>query len=271
MLTVLEFLGFRLILSSGTVLGNRTAVLTFDVENDLNLSSFHGLEIGLPKILQLMKRLRIPATFFVTGEVAEKYPTVVRSLSDQYEVACHGYHHESLQKLDPQKISLIKRAKKVIEEVTTREIIGFRAPYLRVSPELFDILKKVGFRYDSSLSWFNVKHWSINARITEFRLMFPNVFFRFPFFNYLFERWSLLQKEAVFYFHPWEAVDVRSLLITRPRYLCNIFSRPDRWLNSGRVFLSRLSDLVQYLLHHGFQFKTLANIYLESVRNDNSK
>ena len=270
MLMVLEFVGFLIDLRRGYSVGSRQVVLTFDVENDFNFPTFKGLKIGLPRILRLLERYKIPATFFVTGDVVEKYPKIIRNLSERYEVGCHGYHHESFQKMDPQKVTLIKSAKKFIEEIIEQQILGFRAPYLRVCPELFDALRKVGFKYDSSLSWFNVLHWPIKESITEFRLMFPNVFFRFPLFNHLFKISCLLNRTPVFYFHPWEALDVRNLLITRPHYSWNIFSRPDRWLNSGPVFLSRLSDLIRYLLRHHFKFTTLKDIYFSSPKMEDS-
>lgn len=244
-------------------MGSRQVVFTFDIENDFNFPSFKGLELGLPKIKRILERYKIPATFFVTGDVAEKYPIIIRNLGEHYEIGCHGYHHESFQKIDSQKKKLLKSAKKRIEEIIDQEILGFRAPYLRVCPELFDTLQNVGFKYDSSLTWFKISHWRIKGSIPEYRLLLPNVFFRFPLFNSLFKLNSRLIKVPVFYFHPWEALDVRTLFISRSRYFWNLFSRPDRWFNSGTTFLSSFSNFIRYHLNHGFQFKTLKEIYLE--------
>jgi peptidoglycan/xylan/chitin deacetylase (PgdA/CDA1 family) len=244
---------------------SRSIVLTFDVENDCSFDSFQGVEQGLPKILKILKQYNVPATFFVTAEVAQMFPEKIRNLSAHYEVGCHGFHHESLQKLDYQKFQLLKTAKTAIEEVINKEILGFRAPYLRVSQELFNTLVKAGFKYDSSLAWFKASHWQLNPLIKEYRLTFPNVFFRFPSGSFLSKIGVLLQKEPVLYFHPWEGLDVRRILLKQPHYSRNIFWRPDRWFNSGLKFISLLSNFIKSHLSRGYQFRTLRDLYISST------
>jgi peptidoglycan/xylan/chitin deacetylase (PgdA/CDA1 family) len=239
---------------------NHPIVLTFDIENDCGLPSYKGLEIGLPKILRLLTHHNVPATFFVTGEVAENFPDLVRDLGRTYEIGCHGYHHESFQKVDSDKITALKRAKRLLEELLGTPILGFRAPYLRVSPSLFIALKKLEFQYDSSLTYFKISHGRLKPSIREFPTLFPNVFFRFPMGSYLYRIGSLLNALPVFYFHPWEAVDVRSLILPKPHSSWNLFSRPDRWLNSGSHFLTFLSEFIGFHLTHGFQFKLLRDL-----------
>ncbi|TAN39861.1 MAG: polysaccharide deacetylase, partial [Nitrospirae bacterium] len=57
---------------------------TVDVEQDCPpfRSSFRGIEHGLPKLVEILKQKKIPATFFVTGDVARRYPAVIRELVD---------------------------------------------------------------------------------------------------------------------------------------------------------------------------------------------
>lgn len=235
----------------------RLGALTFDIENDCGLSSFKGIEIGLPKILEILRANKIRATFFVTGEVAERNPKLVKRLYRHHEVACHGYHHESFDQMDAEKERIIKMAKERIEEVVGGEIFGFRAPYLRTCPELFQAIKKLGFEYDSSLAWFKISHWKIVPPITEYRVTIPNVLFRFPVLEHLFKLNGLLSKVNVLYFHPWEAIDVRNLFISRPHYFWNLITRPDRWLNSGRPFLKRLVAFIHFQQQYGVKFVTL--------------
>ncbi len=240
----------------------RSIALTLDVENDINLPSYKGIEFGLPKILRILDQFHVKATFFVTGDVVEKFPAVIRKLSQQHEIGCHSYHHQSYQELDSKKEIILQSAKKLIEETIAKKVLGFRAPYLRVCPPLFETLRKIGFKYDSSLALFKISHWSIKPPIKEFRLIFPNVIYRFPLLNYLFDIACRLRNTPVLYFHPWEAIDIRSLLISRPRYSWNIFGRPDRWFNTGDQFLQRISNFIRYHIQHGFQFKTLKELYL---------
>ena len=80
------------------------AVLSFDVE-EFDLPREHGEEIpleegvrvsseGLEKILEIMKKSEVKATFFVTGNFAEKNPELVRRIvREGHEVACHGVDH----------------------------------------------------------------------------------------------------------------------------------------------------------------------------------
>jgi peptidoglycan/xylan/chitin deacetylase (PgdA/CDA1 family) len=235
-------------------------VLTFDIENDCGLQSYKGLEIGLPQIIQLLNKYSVPATFFVTGEVAERFPDLIRTIGRKYEVGCHGYYHESFQKIDSGKVKILKQAKRLLEELIDTPILGYRAPYLRVTESLFIALKKLGFQYDSSLTYFKFSHWHLKPELREFPTMFPNVVFRFPMGPYLYRIGSLLNALPVFYFHPWEAIDVRSLFFQKPHYSWNIFCRPDRWLNSGSHFIKFLSQFIQFHLIHGFQFKTLRDL-----------
>jgi len=246
---------------------SREIALTFDVENDFNLPSYKGLQIGLPKILKLLKRFKVPATFFVTGEVAEKYPTIVQDLGEHFEVGCHGYHHESFQKIDADKKKLLATAKIILEKTINEKVLGFRAPYLRVCQELFLLLQETGFKYDSSLARFNISQRYSTGKIKEFGLTFPNIFFRFPFGNCVFKTISILSETPVLYFHPWEAIDIRSLYLTPSLSSWNFFIRPDRWFNTGSKFISLLSDFVQYHLQRGFTFKTLQSIYFKTSRS----
>jgi len=239
---------------------SRFILLTFDIENDCGLQSYKGIEIGLPQILHILNKYDIPATFFVTGEVTERFPKMVQALSENYEIGCHGLYHESLQLIDSNKIAQIKRAKELLEETIGQSILGFRAPYLYVCPELFDALKSLGFIYDSSLILFKKLNSPLKREIKEFWLTFPNVFFRFPLGYQLFWIGSFLTSVSVLYFHPWEAIDVRSLFLPQPHYFRNIFSRPDRWLNSGSKFLLLLSRFIQSHLEHGFQFKSIRDL-----------
>ena len=235
-------------------------VLTFDIENDCGLQSFKGLEIGLPPIIQLLNKYKVPATFFVTGEVAESFPDLIRAIGRKHEIGCHGYHHESLKTIDSDKVKMLERAKRILQELIETPILGYRAPYLRVSQTLFITLRKLRFQYDSSLTYFKFSHWHLKPGLREFPTMFPNVIFRFPMGSYLYRIGSLLNNLPVFYFHPWEAIDVRSLFFQKPHYSWNIFSRPDRWLNSGSHFIKFLSQFIQFHLTHGFQFKALRDL-----------
>jgi peptidoglycan/xylan/chitin deacetylase (PgdA/CDA1 family) len=74
-------------------------VLGFDCETDVGSWTpyYEGLVQGTPKILDLLKRHGITATFFFTGDAARKSPEVVRRVLDSgHEVGCHSVYHETV-------------------------------------------------------------------------------------------------------------------------------------------------------------------------------
>ena len=57
----------------------------------------YGPRTGVPRLLRILDRPGIRATFFVPGYTAERWPAVVRSIRDAgHEIAHHGYLHESV-------------------------------------------------------------------------------------------------------------------------------------------------------------------------------
>jgi peptidoglycan/xylan/chitin deacetylase (PgdA/CDA1 family) len=61
------------------------AALTVDVEPDCPpyLTSFRGIDEGLPRLLTVLREAGVSATFFMTGEVARRSPEMVRSAVDR--------------------------------------------------------------------------------------------------------------------------------------------------------------------------------------------
>src|ERR671930_252009 len=61
----------------------------------------YGAKVAVPRLLELLRRHDMRATFFVPGRVAERYPDRVREiLADGHEVGHHGYTHTSPANLD---------------------------------------------------------------------------------------------------------------------------------------------------------------------------
>ena len=106
---------------------------------------------GVAKILDVLARYSVKATFFVPGWVARNYPeTVYAIVKAGHEVAGHGYAHERLDKLtrDEERLTLTL----MVESLKPYgPVKGFRAPYWRLSPNTFDLLASIGIVYDSSL------------------------------------------------------------------------------------------------------------------------
>lgn len=238
--------------------------LTFDIEKDCCplLGTTVGIEVGLPRILNLLERYDIDCTFFITGEVAELFPSVVRQIAGRHEISSHGYYHETFDKITTYKRAMIEQSKKVLEETVNQKVIGFRAPRFLVSRELFEALAEIGFEYDSSITCFRPQHFMMKTNFPEFRVQLPSAFLNFPNGLQMFKTICKVSSFPVMFFHCWEAVDVRSLLNSADidSSLVKRYIRPDMWFNTGNVFLKRLTFLVRYLLDSGFHFTTLHDV-----------
>ncbi len=145
--------------------------LTFDIENwfqvenlrsAINKNNWDGfvstVEVNTKKILDLLGKFDIKATFFILGSVAENHPGLVREISAQgHEIASHGYGHDLTYDLsDEQLRSDIFGSKKILEELSGKEVVGYRAPNFSVTDRLVELLMDLGFVYDSSLNPFKL-------------------------------------------------------------------------------------------------------------------
>jgi peptidoglycan/xylan/chitin deacetylase (PgdA/CDA1 family) len=112
---------------------------------------------GMPLLLNLYRELGITSTFFFTGEIAEKYPDVVRMvLPDGHEVACHGYSHADQDAFDRlgyhEQVRQLATAKAILEDISGTKVVSFRATALRVNEFTPRALEDTGFEIDSSIA-----------------------------------------------------------------------------------------------------------------------
>jgi polysaccharide deacetylase family protein (PEP-CTERM system associated) len=111
---------------------------------------------GVARLLELLDRHRATATFFVLGWVAERQPDVVQAIASAgHEVASHGWDHRRLARQTPGEFrDSVRRTKDVLQQLTGRVVLGFRAPSFSIIPGrewALDILIEEGYGYDSSL------------------------------------------------------------------------------------------------------------------------
>ena len=234
------------------------------------------------RLLDLLAASGARATFFFLGEVAARYPTLVRRVrAAGHEIASHGYHHRPVTELTRREFRAdVERSLRVIEDAAGAPVRGYRAPYLSIKVGVgwpIDILRAAGLQYDASILAID--------RPPGLELVCPRTPYRHP--NGLWEvpvavlqmlhfwylplasgtglrvlpRW-LLQRgmrqferdvgAAVFYLHPWE-LDVGSP------------SAPgvSRWLL--RVGRDRLQQRLSELMHD-VAFAPIADVFAEQLR-----
>lgn len=114
------------------------------------------VERNTRRLLQILDDGNVRATFFVLGWVADRYPGLVREISDAgHEVASHGDRHRLVYQQGRAGLEQdLRRARRLLEDLTGQPVIGYRAPGFSIGPRApwaFDVIRKAGFLYDSSL------------------------------------------------------------------------------------------------------------------------
>jgi polysaccharide deacetylase family protein (PEP-CTERM system associated) len=229
------------------VTGAVVNALTIDVEDYFQVSAFAPhisrddwdklpcrIERNVERILGLLDEAGVAATFFTLGWIAERYPQLVCRIADAgHEVASHGFAHRRATDQSPEEfLADIRLAKAVLEDITHREVAGYRAPSFSVGPGnawAFDCIARAGYRYSSSVYPIRHDHYGapgsnrfphesvaglLEVPIATVRMLRANWpaggggYFRL--LPYRISRWSLARinavdrRPAMFYFHPWE-------------------------------------------------------------------
>ena len=114
----------------------------------------YGARVGLQRVVDLIDRHNIPASFFIPAVSLILQPDMVDVIqqSGRHEFGVHGGIHELNTELDADtERDLVGRATDYLENVTGRRPVGYRAPSWNFSPNTLRIIKEFGFLYDSSL------------------------------------------------------------------------------------------------------------------------
>jgi polysaccharide deacetylase family protein (PEP-CTERM system associated) len=221
--------------------------LTIDVEDYFQVSAFAPyiqrsewesmpcrVEQNIDRILALLSDTHVKATFFTLGWIAERYPELVRRVSQAgHELASHGFSHQRAtdQRRD-EFLADIRLAKAILEDISGHAVNGYRAPSFSVGPSnpwASECIGEAGYRYSSSVYPIRHDHYGVPdaprfahessagvlelpvATVRMFRANWPaggGGYFRL--LPYTVSRWSIRHinnvdgKPAMFYFHPWE-------------------------------------------------------------------
>ena len=148
--------------------GARVAVcLSFDVDNEsyllaagqtspttLSAADF-GAQSGLPRILALLDKYQLPASFFIPAVSALLHPEMIPAIqkSGRHEIGVHGWIHESPPAINDaaEEERLLNQAIDYLTKATGKRPAGYRAPGWAFSQYTLGLIRKAGFLYDSSL------------------------------------------------------------------------------------------------------------------------
>jgi peptidoglycan/xylan/chitin deacetylase (PgdA/CDA1 family) len=111
-----------------------------------------GVVRGVPRILELLRRHNIPASFFVPGYTAEVHPGLVESLlKEGHEVGHHGHMHLRSDKISADmQTDELHRGLEALQKAGAPKPAGYRSSSWELTPETFDLVLNNGFAYDSS-------------------------------------------------------------------------------------------------------------------------
>jgi polysaccharide deacetylase family protein (PEP-CTERM system associated) len=241
------------------------------------------VEAPTVKLLSTLVEEKIEgATFFVLGQVAQKHPGLIRKIADSgFEIASHGMDHVSNFQLSPEKLQWnLATSKKLLEDITGREVAGYRAPSFTVNERVLEELRGCGYHYDSSFNDISYHDRYGKLDLSGFTRMGAGVyrhpdgdFFELPISNFRIGnfpipwggggyfrlipgavfRWGVrkvLEREShfLFYMHPWEIDDAQPRMISRASF------RGFRHYNNLALTLPRLRKLLKELRLAGIHF-----------------
>ena len=264
--------------------------LTIDVEDYFQVTAFSGVikradwnwyplrvEHNTNRLLDLLDRFSVKATFFCLGWIAERTPGLVRGILNRgHEIASHGYGHELVYQIGPERFREdIRRGKGILEDITGAKVRGYRAPSYSITQKslwALELLVQEGFCYDSSIFPVVHDHYGIpdapryphaidtgTGTIWEFPLTTLEMWtvgrkLRLPiagggylrlFPSALIAHWMRRinhrdQQPTVLYLHPWE-IDTK-----QPRVHARMKSRFRHYLNLGSTE-KKLCNLINSL------------------------
>lgn len=113
----------------------------------------YGNRVGIPRILKVLEKYDVRATFFVPAVAALLHPEEQREIVRAgHEIGMHGWIHELNSVLpEADERDLMMRARDTLERITGTRPCGLRTPSWDFSPNTLAIEKEMGLLYDSSL------------------------------------------------------------------------------------------------------------------------
>lgn len=254
--------------------------ITFDIEPDLHSELFRGISEGIPKILKILAKYNIKATFFASCDCIEKYPKIFQNLKRQgHEIALHGYQHERFDDL-----SIEQKEKQITKSITCFKKYlkampkGFRAPQHSIDKKTLKMLSKYNLKYDSSktplnafqflffpkrikantLGFFSNPHASkmhgvLEIPATSFLMPFVSLFVRIlpksiiqSYIQFL----SAFFHDLVFYAHSWDFIKISGSKIERKF--------------PHEKFIRNFEGMIEYLKNKEYTFVKMEELYEEN-------
>jgi len=106
-------------------------------------------------ILAVLEKQNVVATFFLSGEWAERHPEIIEKIVEQkHEIGILGYRYKSYLEQDLQKVRQdLYLAQDVFNKLGLDDLKLLRAPHGHLNEEVIELAKNLGF---------SIVHWNVN-------------------------------------------------------------------------------------------------------------
>ncbi|MBJ7597040.1 MAG: polysaccharide deacetylase [Candidatus Nephthysia bennettiae] len=139
---------------------------SFKVDTPSALSrGAYGANEGVPRILKLLDRYQLPATFFIPGDTADRHPKETRNIAAAgHEIGHHGYCHEPPHTLtEREEKTMLERGLDALDRIVKCKPRGYRSPSWELSTNTYRLLAEYGFDYDASQLAWDRPYWVEDA------------------------------------------------------------------------------------------------------------
>ena len=136
---------------------NATATLsTGNLDYEVISRGEYGAVDGVPRLLRMLERQKVPVSWFVPAVSFELHPQMVKDIQASklnHEIGIHGWIHERLPVLnnEQEEQRLLNQSLETLTRMVGSRPVGYRAPSWKFSKFTLGQVKAAGFLYDSSL------------------------------------------------------------------------------------------------------------------------
>lgn len=267
------------------------AVFTMDVESftDTECVSNSGVNVkidmldGLDEYIKILEKYNIKATMFTVGKTVSKVKSQLsRYISNGHKIALHSYNHKAPMLMSNEHFKEeTQSAKAFLEKTFNTEIKGYRAPCFSIDNAKIEILRKLGFKYDSSyLNCPQARH-TVKVDLTKFRQMLKGAFHKKGFYEFCMSyenlfghnfpisgggyvrmaHWGVVKAAInhyiknndyyVFYLHPFE------LSRQKMPHINNLKFYDKLYLKMGiKSYPEKIEAIIKMLIKNGYTFVT---------------
>jgi len=170
------------------------AVFTMDVEaftdtecvSNSNTPVDVDLLDGFDEYIKILDRHGIKSTLFTVGKLAPKIADQLKPhIKNGHELALHSYNHVAPMNISVEKFrEQTLKAKNLLLETFGKDVKGFRAPFFSIDNERLNVLKELGFKYDSSHLGFSKARHTVDIDLGGFKEVREGFFCENGFFEF---------------------------------------------------------------------------------------